>query len=236
MLILQKIKLIIDLIKAFRDTKEHRLVIVIGLLFTGVLTFYFVSAPAFFDKEQSKTYYHNAVRDDNILRKSTEILQTCGNKTSVVVGVLSTSEKVGVIKSFYSYDDSCIVNAKEKNTEYQKGYVVDDLSYSFLQEIGKTNQTVTIDLVNGNITMPLSRNRYHLSDFIALHEIMRNSKWYAKGDLKMLKIASIVDKNNVVLFTISVSTPNECIASSSLISDIKDIINQTRIKNAISIF
>lgn len=185
-------------------------------------------------ENQGNQHYNDTVRDNEIYRKVSETLRICGDKSSIMIGAVNLNQRIGVIKDFYSCsgNKNCIVNTKEKNNEYRKSYVVDDVTYAYLQEIGKSASIQNIDLTTGDILTP-NRQRLKLAELLTLDNLIRASEWYQNGELRILKLAAIVDLYKLVIFTISFTGSHECLAADELLFSIKEIINQSRNKNAL---
>jgi len=224
---LQSIKAFCDIRQYFETSRRKfslAMLVVLALVF---FSFYNVVV-----RKASNQHYNNTLRDNELYRNISEALKTCGNKSSVMIGAVNLGQKVGAIKDFYSCDGKdCPVNTKERNMNYRKSYVVDDETYVYLQEVGKTDQVQTISLVNGDIITPLTKRRLKIEELLTLHSLITMSNWYNEGELRILKLGAIVDPQDSVIFTISFTATNECLIADNLITVIKQTINQSRIKN-----
>lgn len=229
---LQSIKAFCD-IRHYLETSRCRF----SLAMIAVLVLVFFSFYNLVIRKDGNQHYNNTLRDNEIYRNISEALKTCGNKSSVMIGAVNLGQKVGAIKDFYSCDNKdCPINTKEKNINYRKSYVVDDETYVYLQEVGKTDQVQTISLVDGDIIAPLTKRRLKIEELLTLHSLITMSDWYNDGQLKILKLGAIVDPQDSVIFTISFTAANECLVADNLITDIKQTINQSRTKNGILLY
>lgn len=182
-------------------------------------------------KKLSNEHYNLAVRDNENYRNISDLLQACGDKSSVMVAAVS-SDKKGVIRDFYSCDgNSCPSNIKEKNSQYRKNYVVDEETYNYLEEIGESDQIQTIDLVDGELISPITKTRLNLHNLPTLDALLEMSHWYQEGELKTLKVGAIVDPLKFVIYTISLTSKTECPKADVLMTSIKQTINKTQDKN-----
>lgn len=210
-----------------------------GAAIFATMVLFIVNFSEKLENQESARHYQDVLRDSYIYRKISESLRTCGDKSSIMIGVISKKEKVGIIKDFYSCDkvasSNCIINTKEKRAEYRESYIVDDATYEFLKDLGTSNQVISVDL-NSGLMIDSKRQRRQLPELITLHKLLETSDWYKNGLLKTLKLTAIVDKNQSVIFTLSFTNANECIESDAMIADLREIINQTREKNAIHLF
>jgi hypothetical protein len=239
---LESIKLLSSSISGLNNlfnNKNHGFFLSVFLAIGIVSCFLFVVY--FFTAKHSNQHYEDILRDNQIYQKMSQTLLFCGNKNAVMIGAINLHQKIGIIKDFYACDiitknSNCLVNVKEKKREYRESYVVDDITYSYLQEVGLANQVQTIDLASGNIISPINHKRLQITDLATLSKLLGVSSWYKEGDLKSLKLGVIIDNFNSVIFTISFTSNNYCPAADNLITTIKEIINESRNKSAIHVF
>lgn len=184
-------------------------------------------------EKDSNEPYQLANERNAIASEMRRLVKTCGDKSSIMISVVSIDKK-GVIDYFYSCDGkACPINAKETNEAYNTNRVIDETTYRYLQEIGLSNQMQIIDLQeNSLITMPVSKQKVELSELHSLNEILKTSDWYNLGILHILKLSAIVNYTDSVIYTISFTGQNDCLASNNGIASLKDKINQSRAQNA----
>jgi len=224
---LQSIKAFCDIRQYFETSRRK-----FSLAMLAVLVLVLFSLYNLVIKKDGNQHYNNTLRDNEIYRNIAEALKTCGDKSSIMIGAVNLGQKVGAIKDFYSCDDkTCPSNTKERNMNYRKSYVVDDETYIYLQEVGISDQVQTISLLDGEIIAPLTKKRLKIQDLLTLHSLITMSVWYNEGHLKILKLGAIVDQQNSVIFTISFTAANECLVADNLITNLKQVINQSRTKN-----
>ena len=228
---LQELKLLTDIVQFLKNNYKNLFKgrFFKGFLFVAVLLFWFAN---FLIKKDSNQHYNSAIRDNEIYRNINETLKKCGDKSSIMIGAVNLGQKVGTIKDFYSCDGKiCPSNTKEKNFDYRRSYVVDDATYAYLQEIGESDQVQTINLETGDIISPLTKRRLKIEELGTLYNMLAMSIWFKDGDLRVMKLAAIVDLYSSVIFTISFTGKNECLAADNSLTQIKQIINQSRDKN-----
>ena len=233
--IIQAIKILVESGQIFRNIFKKKLLALISILMSllVVMSIWFLYTN--YSNQRANRHYYNSLRDNLIYRKIFETLSSCGSNSSVMIGAINVSQKVGIIKDFYSCNPKikpCVSNTKETRQDYRESYVVDESTYAFLQELGSSGQVQTIDLSRGDIITPLSRSRMHISDLIALHNLVEASTWFREGKLKILKLGAVVDRNDSVIFTISFSGSDGCPLADNLIFALKEIINKSNDRNA----
>lgn len=224
---LKNIKIIADLIQLIK-TYGSKEFVKIGL-FILLSSLWLVKSLM---QKDSNLAYHLANTKNQISGEMKRLVKICGDKSSIMISVVSLDKK-GVIDYFYSCDDkNCPINTKETNEAYNVNRVVDDSTYAFLQEIGIVNQIQTINLIEGEIILPIAKKRVKIEDLPLIYQLLTTSNWYNLGELKILKISSVVDFTNAVIYIISFTSKNECFVADNTIASLKETINESRKKNA----
>lgn len=224
---LQNLKLITDLIAFAKSNfkRDHLKVVV----FCVIAIVYFANNSI---KKSGNQHYINASTENSIIRYIASTLPLCGDKSSIMIAAINLDDHAGSIRNFYSCDSkNCPQNTKEKNPNYLKNYVVDDSTYRYLKEVGKSEQVQTINLTSGDVITPLTKRRLKIKELSSLYDMLLMSDWFQSDEIKILKISAIVDFTNSVIFTISFTGKNECLDSDNFINSLKQIINDSRNKN-----
>jgi hypothetical protein len=229
---LQSIKLVSDIVSIIRGLFKSKiinlwLVILLTVSF-GSLYFYLISIQNF-----KNTIYHSNFINFKIENKIEEVLKNCGSKTAISVASISLEkrEKLDSNNIFNNFHEglfvkslacdfeinknNCIIDLLGRNFNYKQYYEIDDaVSYKFFEDISSKDY-IYIDLKRQDDIIPIARN------------ILQKSDWHNQGVMHSIFIASVLNKNNNIIYVIILTSANKDGVG------IKEIIAMTQLKTFI---
>jgi hypothetical protein len=224
------------LIRLFYKNKIIGLILIIALILLACSSYWLVNL------SNSNDLYAQQVKFDKYTNYTDNILLKCGDKTGISVSVVDTVKllndeftmgrfEIARACDARSLRTKCIINLKDVHpSTYSRNHQIDRSSYAFLVKAGKKILPIHFNTRNERGEQDFSL----MSFYPGLLKIVKELEWYKQGLIHDIWITSILDRNEDVLYVITLLSAKShretsCINKDSIIIGLRDFINN-RIK------
>ncbi len=238
--ILNATKLLTALTGLVEVVKKNKAVTIV----VGLCLFMIVGSSYFLIKNYSNnTPYRNAIAYDEYVNYIDGILNECGDKIAISIGVVNTDlistedfwrGRFEIARAcddrFLEKDGSCIINLKDRQPGlYNINHEVRVGSYNFLTSLGEMTLPAYFHLRDDEG----QQNLDSVSFYPSIKKILEKSDWHKEGLLEDLRVTAIISNNKKLLYVVTFVSAKpfsemSCFNSDTILINLRDFIIKNR--------